>query len=161
MPLLKRSAEAGNPAAQYRLAFMSSNDQLSEEEICTLLRSSLSNGFTPAGLQMFYNCSDEVKTPEFRSLIEALPKNKTIYNKYYPQPTILPICDSYSVRRSPITIVSLDEKKFRANIYMKLSVQMSVPKLKQQELSYLNKAAENGCAEAIMWLNAKSGNSVG
>jgi TPR repeat protein len=155
MPLLKRSAEDGNPAAQYRLAFMSSSDQISEEEACTLLRSSLSNGFTPAGLQMFFICSDEAKTAGFRSLIEALPKDETIYKKYYPQPTMLPTCDIFSDRPSIFTIVSLDERSFRANLYMRLSNQMSTPNLKQEQLRYLNKAAENGCAEAIMWLNAK------
>lgn len=161
MPLLKRSAEDGNPAAQYRLVFMSSIVQLSEEENCNLLRSSLSNGFTPAGLQMFFECSDEFKTPGFRSLIEALPKNETIYKKYYPQPTMLPTCDIFSDRRSHFTIVSLDERSFRANLYMRLSVQMSTPNLNEEQLRYLNKAAENGCAEAIMWLNAKTGNSLG
>ncbi|MDD0968585.1 MULTISPECIES: hypothetical protein [Pseudomonas] len=155
MPLLKRSAEAGNPAAQYRLAFMASSNQLSKEEACTLLKSSLSNGFTPAGLQMFFICSDETKTPGFRSLIEALPKNETIYKKYYPQPTMLPTCDIFSDRQSLFTIVSLDERNFRANLYMRLSAQMSPPNLKQEQLRYLNKAAENGCAEAIMWINAK------
>lgn len=159
MPLLKRSAEDGNPAAQYRLALVSSafesRDQVSEEKICTLLRSSLSNGFTPAGLQMFHYCSDEVKTPEFRSLIDALPKDATIYKKYFPQPTMLPTCDSTSDRRSHSAIVSLDEKSFRANLYMSLSVQMSTPNLKQEQTSYLNKAAENGCGVAIMWLKAK------
>lgn len=155
MPLLKRSAEEGNPAAQYRLAFMSSSDLISEEESCTLLRSSLSNGFTPAGLEMFFKCSDEVKTPGFRSLIEALPKNETIYKKYYPQPTMLPTCDIFIHRPSNFTIVSLDERSFRANLYMRLSVQMSTPNLNQEQLRYLNRAADNGCAEAIMWLNAK------
>lgn len=159
LPLLKRSAEEGNPAAQYRLALISSNfespDNVSDEKICTLLRSSLSNGFTPAGLQMFHSCSDEVKTPRFRSLIDALPEDKTIYKKYYPQPTMLPTCDITVDGGSHIKIVSLDEKGFRANLYMSLLVQMWTPNPKQEQLSYLNKAAENGCDEAVMWLNAK------
>lgn len=155
MPLLKRSADDGNPAAQYRLAFLSSSVQLSEEEACTLLRASLSNGFTPAGVEMFFKCSDEVKTPRFRSLIEALPKNETIYKKYYPQPTMLPTCYIFGVRPPMFTIISLDERSFRANLFMRLSVQMSTPNLKQEQLMYLNKAAENGCADAMVWLNSR------
>ena len=59
VPLLQRSAEAGNPAAQYRLALIMSTFESRDqtvENVCTLLRSSLSNGFTPAGLQMTYYC---------------------------------------------------------------------------------------------------------
>ena len=159
MPLLKRSAEEGNPAAQYRLALISSTFESRNqvaEKVCTLLRSSLSNGFTPAGLQMFFYCFDEVKTPEFRSLIDALPNNETLYSRYYPQPTMMPSCDSNS-RSNSNTIVSLDEKSFRANLYMSFATQMSTQNLRQEQLSFLNKAAEHGCARAIERLKLKAG----
>lgn len=159
IPLLERSAEEGNPAAQYRLALISSTFESRSqvaEKVCTLLRSSLSNGFTPAGLQMFFYCFDEVKTPEFRSLIDALPNNETLYSRYYPQPTMMPSCDSNS-RSNSNTIVSLDEKSFRANLYMSFATQMSTQNLRQEQLSFLNKAAEHGCARAIERLKLKAG----
>lgn len=159
MPLLERSAEEGNPAAQYRLALISSTfasrSEVSEK-VCTLLRSSFSNGFTPAGLQMFFYCFDEVKTPEFRSVIDALPNNETLYSRYYPQPTMTPSCDTNS-RSNSNTIVSLDEKGFRANVYMNFATQMSTQNLRQEQLSFLNKAAEHGCARAIERLKLKAG----
>ncbi len=159
MPLLERSAEEGNPAAQYRLALISSTFESRNqvaEKVCTLLRSSLSNGFAPAGLQMFFYCFDEVKTPEFRSLIDALPNNETLYSRYYPQPTMMPSCDSNN-RSNSNTIVSLDEKSFRANLYMSFATQMSTQNLRQEQLSFLNKAAEHGCARAIERLKLKAG----
>lgn len=159
VPLLQRSAEAGNPAAQYRLALILSTFEsrdLTVDNVCTLLRSSLSNGFTPAGLQMTYYCFDEVKTPEFRVLIDALPENETLYSKYYPQPTMMPSCDHDSRSRSN-TIVLLDEKTFRANLYMSFATQMSTRNLRQEQLTYLNKAAEHGCARAIDRLKLSAG----
>ncbi|UPF01933.1 hypothetical protein MXB02_15140 [Pseudomonas mosselii] len=159
VPLLQRSAEAGNPAAQYRLALIMSTFESRDqavEYVCTLLRSSLSNGFTPAGLQMTYYCFDEVKTPEFRALIDALPENDTLYSKYYPQPTMMPSCDHVSHSRSN-TIVLLDEKSFRANLYMSFSTQLSTRNLRHEQLSYLNKAAEHGCARAIERLKLSAG----
>lgn len=158
-PLLQRSAEAGNPAAQYRLALIMSTFESRDqtvENVCTLLRSSLSNGFTPAGLQMTYYCFDEVKTPEFRALVDALPENETLYSKYYPQPTMMPSCDRDS-RAHSNTIVLLDEKSFRANLYMSISTQLSTRNLRQEQLSYLNKAAEHGCARAIERLKLSAG----
>jgi hypothetical protein len=159
VPLLQRSAEAGNPAAQYRLALIlstfESRDQ-TVENVCTLLTSSLSNGFTPAGLQMIYYCFEEVKTPEFRALIDALPENETLYSKYYPQPTMMPSCDQDS-RSHSNTIVLLDGKSFRANLYMSFSTQLLTGNLRQERLTYLNKAAEHGCARAIERLKLRAG----
>lgn len=159
MPLLRRSAEEGNPAAQYRLALILSSFESYDQtagKVCTLLMSSFSSGFTPAGLQMFSYCFNEVETPEFRSLVDALPANETLYSKYYPQPTLMPICNSYNRSRS-FTAVPLDEKSFRANIYMNFAIQMSKVNLKQEKLSYLNKAAEHGCALAIERLKLSAG----
>lgn len=151
IPFLNRSAEKGNPAAQYRLALIAltfeSHEQVAEK-VCNLLWSSLSHGFTPAGLQMFDYCFDEVKTPEFRSLIDALPKDETLFDRYYPQPSRMPSCDIDS-RSHSNAIVSLGEKSFRANVYMSFSTQMSTKNLKQEQLNYLNKAADYGCALAI------------
>lgn len=151
MPLLKRSAEDGNPAAQYRLALMlstfESRDQVAEK-VCTLLKSSFSNGFTPAGLQMLFYCFDEVKTPGYRSLVEALPNDQTLYSRYYPQPTMMPSCDRNS-RSDSNPIVLLDEKSFRANLYMSMATQMLTQNLKQEQVQFLNKAAEHGCVRAI------------
>ncbi|GAB7532374.1 hypothetical protein PS3A_47890 [Pseudomonas sp. 3A(2025)] len=157
-PLVSRSAEEGNPAAQYRLAMLLSTFEPlgpSDEKVCGLLRASLSNGFTPAGLQMLAFCFEQVKTPEFRSLVDALPNDETLYGKYYPQPTTLPICESKGRARGP-AIVSLDEKGFRANLYMTLATQLSTPPLKQEKLRYLNKAAEYGCASAVQRLKIRS-----
>ncbi|MEE4877309.1 hypothetical protein V2K16_08520 [Pseudomonas alliivorans] len=151
LPLLTRSAEELNPAAQYRLAVMISNfdsGQQAVDMVCTLLRASFSQGFTPAGLQMLSYCFDEVKTPEFQALIDALPDNETLYGKYYPQPTLMPSCDKDSrSRRSPI--VWIDEKSFRANLYMSYATQMSRKNHEQERLRYLKKAAEHGCDRAI------------
>jgi hypothetical protein len=159
IPLLDRSAEEGNPAAQYRLALISSTFESRSkvaEKVCTLLRSSLSKGFTPAGLEMFFYCFDEVKTPEFRSLIDALPNDETLYSRYYPQPTMMPSCDGNS-RSNSNAIVSLDEKSFRANLYMRFATQMSTQNLRQERLSFLNKGAEHGCARAIERLKLDAG----
>lgn len=150
-PLVSRSAEEGNPAAQYRLAMLLSTFEPvgpSDEKVCGLLRASLSNGFTPAGLQMLAFCFEQVKTPEFRSLVDALPNDETLYGKYYPLPATLPVCDRRSRSRDP-AMVSLDEKGFRANLYMSLATQLSAGPLEQERLRYLNKAAEYGCASAV------------
>lgn len=151
MPLLKRSAEEGNPAAQYRLALMlstfESRDQVAGK-VCALLQSSFSNGFTPAGLQMLFYCFDEVKTPGYRSLVDALPNDETLYGRYYPQPTMMPSCDRNS-RSDSKPIVLLDEKSFRANLYMSMATQMSTQNLKPEQLRFLNQAAEHGCVRAI------------
>ncbi|MBP5099713.1 hypothetical protein HUT24_17880 [Pseudomonas protegens] len=158
MPLLKRSAEEGNPAAQYRLALMlstfESRDQVAEK-VCTLLKSSFSNGFTPAGLQMLFYCFDEVKTPGYRSLVDALPNDETLYSRYYPQPTMMPSCDRNS-RSDSNPIVLLDEKSFRANLYMSMATQMLTQNLKQEQVQFLNKAAEHGCVRAIERLKLSS-----
>lgn len=157
-PLVMRSAEEGNPAAQYRLAILSSTfDPVgpSDEKVCGLLKASLSNGFTPAGLQMLAFCFEQVKTPEFRSLVDALPNDETLYGKYYPLPATLPMCDSKSRSRDP-AIVSLDEKGFRANLYMSLATRLSARALEQEKLRYLNKAAEYGCASAIQRLKFRN-----
>ncbi|WP_416756959.1 hypothetical protein ACMGGD_23970 [Pseudomonas sp. BNK-6] len=156
--MLKRSAEEGNPAAQYRLALMlstfESRDQVAEK-VCTLLKSSFSNGFTPAGLQMLFYCFDEVKTPGYRSLVDALPNDETLYSRYYPQPTMMPSCDRNS-RSDSNPIVLLDEKSFRANLYMSMATQMLTQNLKQEQLRFLNKAAEHGCTRAIERLKLSS-----
>lgn len=147
LPLLTRSAEELNPAAQYRLAVMVSNfesGQQAAEKVCTLLRSSFSQSFTPAGLQMLSYCFDEVKTPEFRALVDALPDNETLYGKYYPQPAMRPSCDKGSRSRSN-PIVWIDERSFRANFYMSYATQMSRKNDGQERLRYLKKAAEHGC----------------
>ncbi|WMN15126.1 hypothetical protein QL104_17300 [Pseudomonas piscis] len=158
VPLLKRSAEEGNPAAQYRLALMlstfESRDQVAEK-VCTLLKSSFSNGFTPAGLQMLFYCFDEVKTPGYRSLIDALPNDETLYSRYYPQPTMMPSCDRNS-RSDSKPIVLLDEKSFRANLYMSMATQMLTQNLKQEQVRFMNKAAEHGCTRAIERLKLSS-----
>ncbi|WP_338525034.1 hypothetical protein NUH87_05100 [Pseudomonas batumici] len=157
IPLIKQSAEAGNPAAQYRLAWISSRfvprDQVADK-VCSLLRSSLNQGFTPAGLQMMFYCFDEVKTSEFRSLIDALPENEAFYSKYYPQPWMMPSCDWSGTSYSD-SIVPLNDKDFRANLYMSFATQMSTQNLKQEQLHYLNKAAEYGCAHAIERIKLK------
>ncbi|WP_371315521.1 hypothetical protein [Pseudomonas gingeri] len=151
IPLIKQSAEAGNPAAQYRLAWIWSRfvprDQVADK-VCSLLRSSLSQGFTPSGFQMIFYCFDEVKTPKFRSLIDALPENENFYSKYYPQPLIMPSCDWRNTSHAD-SIVLFNDKSFRAELYMSFATQMSTQNLKQEQLRYLNKAAEYGCARAI------------
>ena len=159
IPLLQRSAAEGNPAAQYRLAWISSLFDPYEkvaDQVCLLLRASLGQGFVPAGLQMINYCFDEAKTPEFRSLIDALPDSDARYSKYYPQPTMMPGCERNHASRSNV-IASLDDKGFRANLYMSVSTQMSRQNLKQEQLSYLKKAAEYGCVSAIERLKLKAG----
>lgn len=105
---------------------------------------------------MTYYCFDEVKTPEFRALIDALPETETLYSKYYPQPTTMPSCDISSRLRST-TIVLLDERSFRANIYMSLATQMSIRNLRKEQFTYLNKAAEHGCTRAVERLKLNVG----
>lgn len=159
VPLLKHSADEGNPAAQYRLAWISSQfdprDQV-VDQVCSLLRSSLSQGFAPAGLQMIFYCFDEVKTPGFQSLIDALPESEALYSKYYPQPAMMPSCNSGGNSDSN-EIVMLDDRDFRANLYMSFATQMSRQNLKQEQLRYLDKAAKYGCARAIERLKTKVG----
>ncbi len=160
IPLLKQSADEGNPAAQYRLAWISSRFEPREkvvDKICTLLKSSLSHGFAPAGTQMLMYCFDDVKTTEFRSLIDALPNDENSLRKYYPQSTIMAICDMFHGVRDSDAIVSLDEKDTRANLYMSLATQMSRQSLKQERLHYLQKAAQYGCKDAIERLRTPIG----
>lgn len=160
MPLLRRSAAEGNPAAQYRLAWISALFEPYEQavdQVCPLLRASLSQGFTPAGVQMINYCLDEAKTPGFRSLIDALPDSDTLFSKYYPLPTLIPGCDRSRASENNV-IALLDEKAFRANLYMSVSAEMSRQHLKQEQLAYLNKAAEYGCTRAIERLKLEAGN---
>lgn len=160
LPLLTRSAEQGHPAAQYRLAlaiYTFGNREENTEYTCGLLKSSLSKGFTPAALQMTYSCTSDVTTPDFRALISALPNNEDRYVRYYPQPTMMPSCDRGS-RSQEKSIVPLDEKGFRANIYMALARQMSALQHRQEQLAYLKKAAGYGCTEAINRLKVSVGN---
>ncbi|MGX0890968.1 TPR repeat protein [Pseudomonas sp. ADAK2 TE3594] len=160
IPLIKQSADEGNPAAQYRLAWISSRfdprDQVANK-VCALLKTSLSHGFTPAGLQMISYCFDYVETAEFRSLIDALPNAENLYGKYYPQPTMLPSCDRLHGSQDNDVIVSLDEKGIRANLYMSVATQMSRQSLKQENLRYLQKAAQYGCNTAIERLKTSTG----
>jgi hypothetical protein len=150
IPLLQRSAEAGNPAAQYRLALILSSfeprDQVAKK-VCTLFMSSLRQGFAPAGLSMLYYCLDEIDTAEFRSLIDALPENENLYARYYPQPAMFTQCDADRHAQRD-TLVALDEKTFRANLYMGFAGEMSIKKHKQEELRYLGEAVQYGCARA-------------
>lgn len=158
VPFLKRSAEEGNPAAQYRLALMystfESHDQIAQK-VCTLLKSSFSSGFTPAGLQMFSYCFDDVKAPDFRSLVDALPDDEDFYSKYYPQPTLMPTCNEYR-RKDNDAITPLDEKGLRANLYMSLADQKSTPSFREDKIKFLNKAAGYGCARAIEELKVQN-----
>lgn len=160
IPLLKQSADEGNPAAQYRLAWISSRFEPRAQvvdKICTLLKSSLSHGFSPAGTQMLMYCFDDIKTAEFRSLIDALPNDESPLSKYYPQSTIMAICDMFHGVRIGDSIVSLDEKDIRANLYMSVATQMSRQGLEQERLRYLQKAAQYGCNGAIERLRTSSG----
>jgi hypothetical protein len=152
VPLLKRSAADGNPAAQYRLARLAIGIEPREQavgQVCSLLKSSLTQGFAPAGMQMISYCFDDVKTAEFRSLIDALPENTTSQSKYYPQPMLMPSCDRDSDSRRKNAIASLNEKAIRAELYMSLSTQISGQNLKQEKIRYLQKAANYGCRRAI------------
>jgi hypothetical protein len=158
VPLLKHSADEGNPVARYRLAWVSSHfDPLDQvvDQVCSLLRSSLSQGFAPAGLQMIFYCFDEVETPGFQSLIDALPESEALYSKYYPLPAMMPSCNSGGASDTN-GMVMLDDRGFRANLYMSFATQMSRQNLKQEQLRYLNKAAEYGCARAIERLKTKA-----
>ncbi|WP_440090342.1 hypothetical protein [Pseudomonas fragariae (ex Marin et al. 2024)] len=159
-PLLRRSSDEGNPAAQYRLAWLAIEFDPREQvvdQVCSLLKSSLTKGFAPAGLQMISYCFDDVKTAEFRSLIDALPEPSSPYSKYYPQPVLMPRCDSKRASNGENTIGSLDEKAVRADLYMSLSTQMSTQNLKQEQMRYLQKSAEYGCTRAIERLKLKAG----
>lgn len=159
-PLLRRSSDEGNPAAQYRLAWLSigldPREQVADQ-VCSLLKSSLTKGFAPAGLQMISYCFDDVKTVEFRALIDALPEPANPYSKYYPQPVLMPRCDSKRSSNGENTIESLNEKAILADLYMTLSTQMSTQNLKQEQMRYLQKSAEYGCTRAIERLKLKAG----
>jgi hypothetical protein len=106
---------------------------------------------------MINYCLDEAKTPGFRSLIDALPDSDTLFSKYYPLPTLMPGCDRSRASENNV-IALLDEKAFRANLYMSVSAEMSRQHLKQEQLAYLNKAAEYGCTRAIERLKLEAGN---
>lgn len=128
LPLLNRSAEEGNPAAQYRLAWILSDIQPREQvsaRVCTLLRSSLSHGFTPAGLTMLNYCLEEIDTPEFRALMDTLPEQADLYAKYFPQPTFAVSCDLD--RHAARTFsVPLDEKAAMATLFLGFAYTRSV-----------------------------------
>ncbi|OUM75967.1 hypothetical protein AUC60_00565 [Pseudomonas caspiana] len=158
-PLLKRSSDEGNPAAQYRLAWLAIVFEPREKvvgQVCYLLKSSLTKGFAPAGLQMISYCFDDVKTVEFRSLIDALPEPTSQYSKYYPQPVLMPRCDTARASSGKDAIGSLNEKAIRADLYMSLSTQMSRQNLRQEEIQYLHKSAEYGCTRALERLKLKA-----
>ncbi|WP_460141059.1 hypothetical protein [Pseudomonas sp. S2_E01] len=156
VPPLKQSADEGNPAAQYRLAWLSSHFDDREQvvdQVCSLLRSSLSQGFAPAGLKMLFYCFDEVKTPGFLSLIEQLPASDAAFSKYYPQPAMLSACRRLERETA---VIYLDGNGFRANLYMSLATAMMRRNLKEEYFRYLDKAAEYGCAKALEKLKSKA-----
>ncbi|WP_460093720.1 hypothetical protein [Pseudomonas sp. S2_B03] len=159
-PLLRLSSDEGNPAAQYRLAWLAIEFDPREQvvgQVCSLLKSSLTKGFAPAGLQMISYCFNDVKTVEFRSLVDALPEPTGAYSKYYPQPVLLPKCDRKHASNRENAIDSLDEKAVRADLYMSLATQMWTQNLKQEQMRYLKKSAEYGCARAIERLKLEAG----
>ncbi|MBV4455156.1 hypothetical protein KVG91_21495 [Pseudomonas sp. SWRI103] len=162
-PLLRRSSDEENPAAQYRLAWLAIGFAPREQavgQVCSLLKSSLKKGFAPAGLQMISYCFDDVKTVEFRTLIDALPEPTSPYSKYYPQPVLMPRCDRAHASKEEKVIGSLNEQAIRADLYMSLSTQMSRQNLKQEQMRYLQKSAEYGCTRAIEQLKLKAGIQV-
>ena len=161
-PLIRRSADAGNPAAQHRLAALLAAFEPREdvvEHVCSLLKSSLKQGFAPAGLRMLSYCFEEVKTAEFRAMIDALPPEDTQYRQYYPQPVVMQICKRARGTEGENALVRLDAKAVRAELYLSLSTQMANQNLKTEQQRYRQKAADYGCARALQRLSTDEAGS--
>lgn len=151
-PLIKRSSDLGNPAAQYRLAELSATFEDRDQvvgQVCSLLKASLKQGFAPAGLRMLSYCFDDVATLDYRALIDALPDTDTRYGQYYPQPVVMQLCTRTAGSATNEIILPMDEKAVRAELYLSLATQMSRQHLKVEQQHYIQRAANYGCARAV------------
>ncbi|MCU1724410.1 sel1 repeat family protein [Pseudomonas sp. 5P_5.1_Bac1] len=140
--LLQRAALLHHPVAEYRLALHYIThlpvNQISAEA-CPLLRSSLSQGFTPAALEVGNWCPELRNSAEYRQALEQVPTRDSLYAGYFPQPAVRLQC--LSERPQGLALQWGRQRDFQAEVYRLLAGLDP-----NERARYQKKAVEiNGC----------------
>ncbi|QXI36733.1 hypothetical protein [Pseudomonas xantholysinigenes] len=94
---LQRAVDAGHAVAQYRMAlylFVYQPDAavLDDPAQCTLLASSLEQGFAPAALRIANQCMGYVDGPAYAPALSKALADFSQFTGYYPQPAVTLEC---------------------------------------------------------------------
>jgi TPR repeat protein len=148
IPLLEQAAALEHPVAQYRLAliYLTYLPEVSKEKACTLLKKSLSHGFSPPAVPIESFCYTYTDTPEYRSILQNMQPPTPTYESYFPQPAMNLACRREEAPGAGFQWA--DGRDYQAEIYWLLGAHD-----RANRSEYAKKAVDiNNCYRAQRWL---------